>query len=254
MRVQPGGEPFFLKGGSVGCLLIHGFPGAPQEMRWLGEYLHRCGYSALGIRLFGHATDPAELQRVRAEDWLAGVEDGYHFLRGICSHIFFIGFSIGGVLSAVFASQNQLSGLVLMATPYELPPLTHYLRPILPILKLFWRYRRPKEPSDWFDQEAEQLNLHYPVQPIHAIGQIFDLTQTFPKALRALKTPTLVIESQEDRSAAAKHGARVFDAVSADDKELIKIAGSGHNLPRDAQRELVFRHVSDFVQRVSETS
>ncbi len=218
----------------------------------MGEYLHRCGYSTLGMRLFGHATDPSELLRVRARDWLAGLEDGYNFLQGICSHIFFIGFSIGGVLSTIFAHQRPLSGLVLMATPYELPTLAHYLRPILPVFKHVWRYRKPKEPSDWIDKEAERINLHYPVQPVHAIGQIHDLMQALPESLKSLHIPTLVIEAQEDRSAAANHGLRVFESVSAEDKTFIKIEGSGHNLPRDAQRETVYRRVADFVQRVSE--
>ena len=31
---------FFLQGGSMGVLLIHGFTGAPTEMRLLGDYLH----------------------------------------------------------------------------------------------------------------------------------------------------------------------------------------------------------------------
>jgi carboxylesterase len=254
MRVQSGGEPFLFKGGRVGCLLVHGFPGAPQEMRWLGEYLQQQGYSVLGIRLFGHATDPSELLRVQARDWLSGIEDGYNYLQGICSQIFIIGFSLGGVLSAIFTQKRQLSGLVLMAVPYKLPSLAHYLRPTLPVLKYVWRYRRPKEPSDWFDKEAERINLHYPVQPVHAIGQIHDLMQALPEALKAICIPTLVIEAQEDRSAAAHHGTYVFESVSSDDKAHIKIKGSGHSLARDSQRELVFRHINDFVQRVSKAS
>ena len=68
MRIEPGGEPFFFKGSYIGCLLVHGFPGSPQEMLWLGESLHQKGYSVLGLRLFGHATDPADLLRVHSRD------------------------------------------------------------------------------------------------------------------------------------------------------------------------------------------
>ena len=92
MRIQAGGEPFFFKGNQVGCLLVHGFPGTPQEMRWLGEFLQNQGYSVLGVRLSGHATQPSDLLRVRSSDWLADLEDGYHWLSGTCTRIYMIGF------------------------------------------------------------------------------------------------------------------------------------------------------------------
>jgi carboxylesterase len=34
---------FFLEGGPVGVLLIHGFTGSPPEMRLIGDYLHHPG-------------------------------------------------------------------------------------------------------------------------------------------------------------------------------------------------------------------
>ena len=38
-------EPFYFPGNSTGCLLIHGFSGAPTEMRPLGDFLAEKGYS-----------------------------------------------------------------------------------------------------------------------------------------------------------------------------------------------------------------
>ena len=57
----PGGEPFFLPGGSTGCLLIHGFTASPQEMRRLGEHLAGEGHTVLGLRLPGHASTPPDM-------------------------------------------------------------------------------------------------------------------------------------------------------------------------------------------------
>ena len=56
-------EPFYFPGNSTGCLLIHGFTGAPTEMRPLGEYLAENGFSVLGVRLSGHGTRMADLKR-----------------------------------------------------------------------------------------------------------------------------------------------------------------------------------------------
>ncbi|MDK1046444.1 MAG: hypothetical protein QGM45_12280, partial [Anaerolineales bacterium] len=81
------GEPFFYPGGDIGCLLIHGFSGAPEEMRWMGKYLAEHGFTVLGVRLFAHATQVTDMNRARWEDWLANVEDGYHMLRGLASQV-----------------------------------------------------------------------------------------------------------------------------------------------------------------------
>lgn len=251
MRIKTGGEPFFFKGSKIGCLLVHGFPGTPQEMLWLGESLHQKGYSVLGLRLFGHATDPADLLRVHSRDWLAGLEDGYRLLRGHCSNIVLIGLSVGGVLAATIASSMDLDGLVLMAMPMDLPRMAHRLRPILPIVKHFWRYRIPPGESDWIDQDAKQLNLHYAVQPLHAIGHVFDLVQELPNALGLVQLPTLLMYSKDDDGVPIEHASWALDSIPSEDKELVIIEGSGHVLPRDAQREQVFNTVGDFVQRAT---
>ncbi|MDP1778829.1 MAG: hypothetical protein Q8K73_00995, partial [Anaerolineales bacterium] len=59
----PTTEPFLLRGNKTGILLIHGFTGAPKEMRWMGEYLNEQGFTCLGIRLNGHATTPEDMRR-----------------------------------------------------------------------------------------------------------------------------------------------------------------------------------------------
>lgn len=250
MRIKPGGEPFFHIGNQLGCLLVHGFPGAPLEMAWLGDALRQKGFTVLGIRLFGHATEPHDLLRVHASDWLAGLEDGYHLLRGHCTKIVLIGFSLGGILSATIASALELDGLVLMAMPMDLPLLAHRLRPFLPLLRHVWPYRTPPQGSDWWDKEAEAQNLHYTVQPIQAVGQFFDLIQRLPTCLAQVRVPTLLLYSKNDGSVPIEHGSRALDALATEAKELVWIDGSGHNLARDAQRHQVFQLVGDFVHKV----
>src|SRR5436309_331310 len=55
----PGSRP-------LGCLLVHGFTGTPEEMRPLGEALAARGFPVHAVRLAGHGTDVAELARTRS--------------------------------------------------------------------------------------------------------------------------------------------------------------------------------------------
>ena len=64
-EIIPNAEPFFFSGNKIGCLLVHGFTGAPTEMLPLGQFLSDKGYSVLGVRLSGHGTDLDAMVRSR---------------------------------------------------------------------------------------------------------------------------------------------------------------------------------------------
>jgi len=106
-QIIPTAEPFFFPGSKdVGCLLTHGFTGAPKEMRWMGEYLHReHGFTILGVRLAGHATQPEDMLRSNYTDWLLSVEDGFNLLSGAAKSIYLMGLSMGGILSLTQAAR-----------------------------------------------------------------------------------------------------------------------------------------------------
>src|ERR1700690_3229103 len=114
-QIIPTAEPFLFPGSRTGCLLIHGFTGAPKEMRTMGEYLNQQNhYSCLGVRLNGHATQPEDMIRSNWSDWTASVEDGYHLLRGACDRIYLVGLSMGGVLSLLMSTRLDVAGVVAM--------------------------------------------------------------------------------------------------------------------------------------------
>jgi carboxylesterase len=243
----PGGEPFFYLGGEPGCLLIHGFPGAPEEMRWLGQYLAAQGITSLGVRLFGHGTRPSDLLRARKEDWQADVEGGLACLQGCTEKQVAIGLSMGGMLAMDLAANVPLTGLVVMSTPWVLPPPADLLQPFLPVLERVWRYRTPNEPSDWIDKQAEALNVNYPVQPLHAVGQLLELLRLVKTELGQIKCPAHLIYSEGDPVAPPPHGQSYLEQLGSDQKELTRISGSGHNIVRDAAREIVFQTIVQFV-------
>jgi carboxylesterase len=250
MGIIPGGEPFFYRAGEAGCLLIHGFPGAPNEMRGLGEALATAGYTALGVRLRGHGTQPADLTRVMKEDWQADVEDGLAWLKGCTTKQIAVGLSLGGMLALNLAAESELAGVVVMATPWRLPALAHRLRPIIPVLSKLWRHRTPDEPSDWVDPAAAATNVHYPVQTLQAVGQVVDQLEKTQASLSQVSCPVLLLYSEGDLTAPPGHGETYQQHLGNAEVHLIRITRSGHNLPRDAAREDVQQHIADFAAAV----
>ena len=53
-EVMKEAEEFYFPGNEIGVLVIHGFTGSTQSMRFLGERLAETGFTVFGPRLTGH--------------------------------------------------------------------------------------------------------------------------------------------------------------------------------------------------------
>src|SRR5256885_14377412 len=106
-------QPFRIRGGTRGCLLIHGFAGTPPEMRGLGEYLAADGYDVMGPLLAGHGLTPEAMALTRWTDWAASAQLAYETLRQDCTEGFVAGQSLGGTLALHLAATNpDVKGVV----------------------------------------------------------------------------------------------------------------------------------------------
>lgn len=250
--IIPTAEPFFFPGDDTGCLLVHGFTGAPKEMRWLGEYLAQQGRSVLGVRLAGHATRPEDMLRVQWQDWLACVEDGWHILSGYSRRIFIIGLSMGGILSLRFSAQFPVTGVVAMSTLHHLPPDRR-----LPYIRALSRVQSKikKKPSDWHDRQAEREQVSYPEYPTRALAELRDLLIEMRSALPQVTAPALLIYSRHDSAVRPEdgHADQIYAALGSTQKSLVWIEGSGHVITRDAARPVVFQTVSQFVDQIAKS-
>jgi carboxylesterase len=255
-KIIPTAEPFFFpgKGGTakIGCLVIHGFTGAPKEMRWLGDYLNHLGYTVCGIRLNGHATKPEDMVRSRWQDWLLSVEDGYNLLRSNCDQIILLGLSMGGVLSLISASRFPVRGVVAMSTPYKLPdhPLLRFALPISWFLPYLSK-GKGKPGSDWFDQEAWRQHVSYPKNPVRSVAQLKKLLGVMRGSLPQVKDPVLLIHSRNDNYVIRDSMERIHAALGSSDKTMVWVEGGGHVITEEPTREEVFRAAADFIMRIT---
>ena len=220
----------------------------------MGKYLNQQGYTCLGIRLAGHATDPDDMIRSNWTDWTASVEDGHALLRGLSDNIFLVGLSMGGVLSLLMSTRLPAKGVVAMSTLYKLPDdprLRHidWIARMIPFMP-----KSNEEPgSSWFDKQAWQDHISYPQNPVRSIGQLNKLLGESRAALPDVRVPVLLIHSRDD-SYVLPENMELLDGalVNASDKTKLYITGSGHVITRDAAREQVFQTTVEFIQRVEQ--
>jgi carboxylesterase len=256
IQTIPTAEPFFFpgKGGkaNIGCLVQHGFTGTPKEVRWLGEYLNKQGYTVCGMRLNGHATRPADMVRSRGQDWLLSVEDGYNLLHSCCDQIFLLGLSMGGILALITASRFAVQGVVAMSTPYRLP--SNPLLPFARILSLFVPYlsKGKGEPgADWYDKKSFKQHVAYPKNPVRSGAELNDLLAVMRLSLPQVTAPALLIHSRDDHYVVEGSMDAIFDHLGSRDKQKLWVEGGGHVITEEPTRYQIFKAVADFIQRVT---
>jgi len=246
-----GGEPYFFRGGSVGALLVHGFTGAPREMRPVAEALAAAGHTALGVRLAHHGTRIEDMLRSHWQDWYASVLDGYRVLADQCGTVFVMGLSMGADLSLCLAAERPVAGVVALSTPGrprldEMGWRMRYAR-LLSLIKPF-ADKGPPDPNGDPDHAA------YPRYPVRAIGELRPLLLEVERRLPQVRAPALVIHSRRDTSVPPANGQHIFDHLGSQDKDLLWLEQSGHIVTEGPERALVQDAVVRFVAAHSPAS
>ncbi len=251
--IMPGAEPFFYRAGKTGVLLTHGFTASPQEVREMGAYLAKKGYSTLGVRLAGHGTSLEDLATTHWQDWLYSVEDGYAILLSDCDAIVLAGFSTGGVLSLLLSAQVEVAGIITMSTPNDLPPNPIY-RIVYPFLKILGPLLPPipKGLPDWFDNEALKERVAYDAYNAQAVYQFGQLVRQLEPLLPGVNAPILMMHSTSDDFIPVEQMHQIFDTVGSSRKETFTVDRSGHIITCDAERERVFQRAAQFIQTLND--
>ena len=218
----------------------------------MAEYLNQQGFTCLGVRLAGHASNPEDMIRSRYADWIASVEDGYHLLRGVAENIFLVGLSMGGVLSLLMSTRLEVSGVIAMSTPSHLP--TDYPIWLLQLVSFVRRYRpktRETPGSGWFDKAAYADHVSYSKNPVRSTAELKKLILEMHAVLPKVNVPVLLMHSKNDAYVLPDNMEDIYrELVNASDKTKLYVPGSGHVLPRDAAREQVFTSAVEFIERI----
>jgi carboxylesterase len=173
----------------------------------------------------------------------------------VTENIFFVGLSMGGVLSLLMSTRLDVRGVVAISTPYKLPDDPR-LRHVDWIAKMIpYMPKSSGEPgSGWFDKQAWQDHISYPQNPVRSIGQLNQLLIAMRAALPDVHVPVLLMHSKDDDYVVPDNIDRIYDdLVNAPDKTRLYLTGSGHVIPRDAARQQAFQAALEFIQRIELT-
>jgi len=244
-NAHPDPSAFFLEGGPIGVMLVHGFTGSPPEMRLIGEHLHRRGFTVSGPLLPGHGTTVEDMNRCEWTDWTAHVESGLADLCH-CEKVFVGGLSMGALLTLYLAAHHpELPGAILYSPATIVASRQIYLTPVLKHL-LHKRHKSGK--SDLTDPQAAQRLWSYADEPIPAAHEILKLIHRVRRLLPRVACPLLIIHSTLDQSIHPHSARYTYEQAGSTDKELVTLHHSGHCLTVDSEWESVAEKTDKFIE------
>lgn len=249
----PGAEPFFYRGGPVGCLCLHGFMASPAEVRWFGQHLAAQSFTVCGPRLAGHGTNPRDMARQRWQDWYAGALDGYHLLRGCCEKVFVAGLSMGGALALLLGAGLPVDGLVVLAAPAQFTDwrmtYAHLIRYALPYTDQGDSTDLPQIIREEQARRGEPVlgRVRYDRWSSAAVVQLYRLVEAARSRLPDVTAPLLLVYSEADETVPLDNQALIAGQVGSAVVERHILRRSGHILTQDVERETVFKLAADFI-------
>ncbi len=243
---------FLLDGSGLSALLIHGLTGTPYEMRFLGDQMAAAGIRVHGVKLAGHAENPEALGAVSDANWYESVIDGFERLRAYGDPIVVVGLSMGGVLAARLAIEQDeaLAAIVMLAPAFFLPRWPRLaLRAIRPATKLADRvYLHKPGGSEIHDAAARRIHPGNRIMPLRAALNLIELSDYVRPKLGDIDQPALLIHARKDRTCPFDKNTRfVMRHLGSSRKRLIALEESYHVITVDSEKERVAREVIDFV-------
>ena len=263
---------FHLRGGRSGVLLIHGLTGTPTEMRFVGNGLHRAGFSVLGRQLAGHCGDDADLLATGWRDWYASVVDAAGRLRDEVDHLFVAGLSMGAILALELAIDrpHDVDGLGLYGTTFfhdgwATPPIGRlaFLLPLLTSLGIGrGKVSAEVEPYGIKDERIRNRVVGAMLSgdsqaaglagfPWPSLAEFQRLSRRVRRRLGRVRAPCFVAHSSDDDVASLRNVRTIERGVDAPVETLL-LADSYHMVTVDQERGKLIERSATFFRRIAE--
>ncbi|GAX07130.1 carboxylesterase [Secundilactobacillus pentosiphilus] len=241
-------KPFFFEGGSQAVILLHAYASNSNDVRMLGRYLQRQGYTVLGPMFTGHGTgEPADILTKGSPDtWWQDTQQAVQSLRDKhYERICIFGLSLGGIFA--MRALEQDSGL-LGGGAFSSPIITSQKNNLIPefvqLAKATYKYQQ-------LDGDAEQqrlnwLTAHLPAQ----LTQINQFAGTVANGLSQVQQPTFIAQGGQDGLIDAQKAYALRDALTSSQVSFHYYEDAGHVLTVNSAHHQLERDLTAYLKRI----
>ena len=243
-------KPFYFSGSNgKAVLLLHGWTSTSYEVRRLGKYLQKNGFTVSAPMLRGHGTVPKDLEDVHWNDWLSDVQMEYDQLSSKHSQVFVGGTSVGALLAVALAKDNaDISGLVLMAMPYKMK-LEWAAVFTARLMRRIKEYNRKFYPPTFGASTTITRLISYQSYPIKSALSVFELVKEVREIIPAVSQPCFFIQSKSDHIVSGKSLELAYARIGSQVKRKRYLEKAYHTFISDTRNEKLFDEILDFINQ-----
>ncbi len=240
--------------GNTGILLLHGYTGAPPEVRLMAEYLAAKGMRVVAPLLPGHGTSAEDLNTRTWREVADAAADELYALQGKCDRVFVGGLSMGGLLTLYLGQRcDGIAGLIPMAAAlYAKNPLRFLLPIVRRVVSTLPKSSAPDHSVH--DPKCASLLWSYEHEALHFAAQVMALMHEVRDNLSRLHQPLLVFQGAHDKTVPLHAAHAIIDRSESLHTQLVVLKHSGHCLSVDQERDQVFSRTWKWIQSQLEGS
>lgn len=242
MRIaQP--KPFFIEKGKRAVLLLHGFTGTSADVRMLGRFLEKKGYTSLAPHYRGHGVPPEELIRTGPEQWWEDVLSGYNTLiEAGYDEIAVAGLSLGGVFSLKMGYNKPLKGIVTMCAPMSMRTTDLMYEGVLSYAKEYKKYEGKDEKT--IAQEVQALRQH----SMPSLADLRELIYDVRNHIDHIYAPLFVVQGSLDDVINPDSANVIFEGAESPIKQMKWYEESGHVITLGPEKVQLHEDIFEFLE------
>lgn len=242
MRIsQP--KPFFIETGKRAVLLLHGFTGTSADVRMLGRFLEKKGYTSLAPHYKGHGVPPEELIQSGPAEWWQDVLAGYNQLKEAgYDEIAVAGLSLGGVFSLKLGYNMPVKGIVTMCAPMSMKTTDLMYEGVLSYAREYKKYEGKDEQQIEKDMELLQQQSMPSLADLRAL--IYDVRDHIDH----IYAPLFVTQGSLDNVIEPDSANVIYENAESDVKQLKWYEQSGHVITLGPEKVQLHEDIFEFLE------
>ncbi|MGG0655550.1 alpha/beta hydrolase [Rummeliibacillus pycnus] len=236
-------EPFFFEAGPRAVLLLHGFTGNSADVRMLGRFLEKHGYTSLAPHYKGHGVPPEELIHTNPQQWWQSVIDGYQKLQDAgYKEIAVAGLSLGGVFSLKLGYSYPVKGIITMCAPMTMRTTELMFEGVVQYAERFNQHFGKSEEESV--ASIEYIKKH----GMPSLQQLRDLVYEVREHVDEIYAPIFVVQGRKDEVIDIKSANYIYEQAESNEKQIKWYEKSGHVITLDQERKQLDEDIFQFLE------
>lgn len=238
-------KPFTFEAGKRAVLLLHGFTGNTADVRMLGRFLEKRGYTSHAPLYKGHGVPPEELVLTGPEDWWKDVMEGYQLLKSKgYEEIAVGGLSLGGVFSLKLGYTAPIKGIFPMCAPMHIKSEEVMYKGILEYAREY------KEREGKSNRQIETEMADYQRTPMTTLKALQGLISEVRNNVDMIYAPIFVVQARHDQVVNTESANIIYNEAESPIKEIKWYEESGHVITLDKERDQLHEDIYQFLERL----